>query len=182
MQRLLIVEDDHALRRALSAALSPRVGSVTSCGSVREARSALPAFRPDVMVLDVYLPDGTALDVLEVAQALPALPIIVAISGQARPEESFLLAQQGVRAFVPKPLDLAALEQALDRVTAEPPDLVPHLRGAVGHAPVRDVESAVRRTMVTEALGRTRGSKSGAAKILRVSRQLLQHMVRSTLD
>ena len=178
MHRLLIVEDDPSLRRLLATALSARVPSVMTSSTVAEARVALPVFRPDLIVLDVALPDGDAFDVLDAVHAPAALPTVVAISGHANPDQSFRLAQRGVRAFLSKPLDLATVERALDDALTHPPDLVPHLRAAVGHAPVREVEGVVRRTMVSEALGRTRGSKNGAAKILRVSRQLLQHMVR----
>jgi DNA-binding NtrC family response regulator len=81
--------------------------------------------------------------------------------------------------FVPKPLDLDTLDRAVDQALSQPPDIVPIVRAVVGHAPVHEVEGIVRRTMIEEALGRTRGSKTAAARILSVSRQLLQHMVRS---
>lgn len=180
MKRILVVEDDSSLRRALSAALSPRASALTACGTVAAARAELHAFQPDVVVLDVALPDGDAFDVLDAVDALAAMPLVLAVSGQASPDQSFRLAQRGVRAFLPKPLDLTTLERTLEDVLAQPPDLVPHLRAAVGHAPVHDVEKVVRRTMVAEALGRSHGSKNGAAKILHVSRQLLQHMLRGT--
>lgn len=180
IQRLLIVEDDDALRRNLMAALSRRASSTMACGTVREALEAITGPKPpDLMVLDVSLPDGDAFAILERTSRLAAMPIIIAISGEASAGQSFELAQKGVRAFLPKPFDLVTLERTIDAARTQAPDLVPHLRNAVGHAPVRDVEHVVRRTMVTEALGRTHGSKNGAAKILCVSRQLLQHMVRA---
>lgn len=182
IQRLLIIEDDEALRRTLVAALSPHAKSTTTCTTIAEALAALARpMHPDLIILDVSLPDGTAFDVLDRVAMLPAMPTIIAISGQASPDQSFRLAQRGVRAFLPKPFDLATLERTVESVQAQPPDLIPHLRSAVGHAPVRDVEDVVRRTMVSEALGRTRGSKNGAAKLLHISRQLLQHMVRATV-
>lgn len=182
MRHLLIVEDDPSLRRALTTALAPFARTVSACSNVAAAREKLPTLRPDFLVLDVSLPDGTAFDVLDAVHALAAMPIVVAISGNATADQSFRLAQRGVRAFVPKPLDLALLERTVTEVMAEPPDLIPHLRGAVGHASVLEVERVVRKTMLSEALGRTRGSKSGAARILHVSRQLLQHMVRGALS
>jgi len=190
IQRLLIIEDDDGLRRTMTAALEGRARSVTACRTVAEALevlslsssssddAALPP--PDVIVLDVQLPDGDAFTILDRVAMLPMMPLIIAISGEASADQSFRLAQRGVRAFLPKPFNLAMLEQTVDSARAQGPDLIPHLRAAVGHAPVREVEDMVRQTMVTEALGRTRGSKNGAAKILRISRQLLQHMVRAT--
>lgn len=178
-QRILVVEDNPSLLRCLEAALGRRAPKVVACASVAAARAAMPELRPDLVVLDVALPDGDAFDVLDAALALEAFPVVVAMSGSANPDQSFRLAQRGVRAFVPKPLDLEALDRAVDEALSRGPDLVPIVRAAVGHAPVREVEAVVRRTMLNEALGRTGGSKNGAAKILRVSRQLLQHMVRA---
>ncbi len=180
MKRILIVEDDASLRRALSAALTPLASALTACATVAAARAELPGFQPEIVVLDVSLPDGDAFDVLDAIDALAAMPLVLAVSGQATPDQSFRLAQRGVRAFLPKPLDLATLERTLGDLRARAPDLIPHVRAAVGHAPVHAVEKVVRRTMVAEALGRSHGSKNGAAKILHVSRQLLQHMLRGT--
>jgi DNA-binding NtrC family response regulator len=179
-QRILVVEDNPTLLRCLVTALSRRAANVVACATVAEAKVAMAELRPDLVVLDVMLPDGDAFDVLDAAHALDAFPVIVAMSGAAGPDQSFRLAQRGVRAFLPKPLDLDTIDRVLDEALASGPDIVPIVRAAVGHAPVREVEAVVRRTMVNEALGRTRGSKNGAAKILRVSRQLLQHMVRAT--
>lgn len=179
-KRILVVEDNQTLLRCLETALGRRSPQVVGCATVAAARAAIAERAPDLVVLDVALPDGTAFDVLDALHACDAFPVVVAMSGTAEPGESFRLAQRGVRAFVPKPLDLETLDLAVDQALSQAPDIVPIVRTAVGHAPVREVEAVVRRTMVNEALGRTRGSKNGAAKILRVSRQLLQHMVRAT--
>lgn len=181
-RRILIVEDNPALRRSLEEALLARAPTVVACGTVTEARELLARVRPDLLVLDVALPDGDAFDVLTAAQALEVAPVVVAMSGEAGPDQSFLLAQRGVRAYVRKPFALDALDRALDVALTTAPDLAPLVRAAVGHMPVRDVERDVRRTMVTEALARSGGSKNGAAKLLRISRQLLQHIVRAAAE
>jgi transcriptional regulator with PAS, ATPase and Fis domain len=48
----------------------------------------------------------------------------------------------------------------------------------VGQRQIHEVQDEVRETMLREALGRARGSRRAAAKLLRVSRQLVQHMLR----
>jgi DNA-binding NtrC family response regulator len=106
------------------------------------------------------------------------MPVIVAMSGQASADESFRLGQWGVRAYLPKPLDLASFNATLDSVLMQPPDLEPHLRAAVGHKAIKDVENLVRETMVDEALAQATGNRRGAAKLLRISRELLQHILR----
>lgn len=59
------------------------------------------------------------------------------------------------------------------------PELIAAIRGAVGSVGMRDLEIAVRREMVREALGRSGGNRRAAARMLGVSRQHLQHMLRS---
>jgi transcriptional regulator with PAS, ATPase and Fis domain len=63
---------------------------------------------------------------------------------------------------------------------SEPPDLAPHLKSAVGLVPIKSVEQTVRSTMVSEALARGGGSRRAAARVLSISRQLLQHILRKS--
>lgn len=176
--KLAIVDDDPALCAALAAALAVPTTEVRSCGTVREALALLSSWRPEVVLLDLALPDGSAFDVLAVLRRRPPTPVVVAISGTATPPDAFRLAAAGVRAYLHKPFTTAELRAALERALCEPPDLRPALRGAVGRQGLRDVESEVRQDMVHEALARSGGSRRAAARLLRISRQLLQHILR----
>jgi two-component system response regulator RegA len=178
VDRALVVEDGEELRLTLERALAERFYEVRSAASVAEAVALLESWHPDLLLLDVELPDGTALDVMRAAIQGDHLPIALAMSGRAVPLQSFELAQLGVRHYLPKPLDLAALERAIEDALSRPPDLAPHVRSAVGQRAIHEVQEEVRETMLREALGRARGSRRAAAKLLRVSRQLVQHMLR----
>jgi DNA-binding NtrC family response regulator len=178
VERTLIVEDSRALARTLATTLGTRFGAVRVARSVAEARTAIDAWAPDLIVLDVVLPDGDAHAVLDLVAASAAVPVVVAISGEAEPRTVFDLAQRGVRAFVPKPLSLGELERAIERALSTAPDLEPHLRQVVGHRSLHAVEVEARDVMIDEALARTRGSRRGAARLLDTSRQLLQYLLR----
>jgi two-component system response regulator RegA len=178
LERILVVEDVETLARRLAEALAAPGRVVRHVQTVHDAWRELLEFRPELLVTDVVLPDGTAVDLLERGRAQDSAPAVVAISGAADPGASFRLAQLGVRAFLKKPVTLPALDLAVSRALNEPPDLAPHLRGSVGRRPVREVEGEVRRTMVKEALARSGGSRRGAARLLSISRQLLQHVLR----
>jgi DNA-binding NtrC family response regulator len=178
IQRVLVVEDGRELRRTLERALADRFPEVRSAASVAEAVALLESFRPELVLLDVELPDGSAIDVMRAAMRGDSVPVAVAMSGRAEPAQSFELAQLGVRTYLQKPLDLALLDRALDEAIANPPDLEPHVRSVVGQRQIHEVQDEVRETMLREALGRARGSRRAAAKLLRVSRQLVQHMLR----
>jgi two-component system, response regulator RegA len=178
VERLLVVEDNAALRRALASALAGRASEIRTAASVAEAEPLVRTWHPDAVVLDFALPDGNAFDVLRVIAETEPMPALVAISGMAGAQESFRLAQLGVRAFVPKPIEPESLERALDDALNTAPDLAPLVRAAVGHLGVHEVEEQVRATMVSEALARSHGSRNRAARILAVSRQLLQHILK----
>ncbi len=177
VERALIVEDDELFRRSLVRFCRPLAKDLVEAATVAEARVAL-AKRPTLVLLDVRLPDGSGLEVVELANDLRPAPLIVAFSGEATPPESFRLAQLGVREFLQKPFDLEQLEGALARSQEAPPALQPLVAGAVGHIDLGDVKAQVRQTMVRQALAMTKGNRSAAARLLGVSRQALQHIVR----
>jgi DNA-binding NarL/FixJ family response regulator len=157
-------------------AARPGARDLTREDSRREARAVVLDVDPDAL-LDLVLPDGDAFALLALLERRYPLPRIVAMSGVAGPEQSFRLAQLGVRAFLAKPFDTAALRAAVDDAVSARPDLRPHLRQVVGQRSLREVESEVRGTMLREALARG-GSRRAAARLLRISRQLVQHIIR----
>lgn len=178
VERVLLVEDEEALRQTLERALAGRFVEVRAAASVREATALLATFEPDLLLLDVELGDGTALDVMRAVLERETVPLVVAMSGAANPQQTFDLAQLGVRSFLPKPLNLKRLDAALDDAIARAPDLRAQLRSAVGQRPIHELEEELRVTMLREALARAKGSRRGAAKLLQVSRQVIQHMLR----
>jgi DNA-binding NtrC family response regulator len=180
LERLLVVEDNDALRRTLALALAGRASEVRAVATVAEAVLVIREWHPDAVVLDFALPDGDAFDVLRVVAETRPMPALVAMSGMAGPCEAFRLSQMGVRAFVPKPIEPEALERALDLALATAPDLTPLVRAAVGHVGVHAVEEQVRAIMVSEALARAHGSRNLAARLLSISRQLLQHILKKS--
>jgi DNA-binding NtrC family response regulator len=150
---------------------------VRTSGSLSEALDAVVVWHPDLLILDFRLPDGDARELLRRMAHNGPVPTTVAMSAFARPQESFELAGLGVRAYLEKPFGKAALDDALV-AALEAPDLAPQLRDAVGKANLQEVEERVRATMVGEALKRAAGSRRGAARMLGVSRQFLQHVLR----
>lgn len=175
---MLIIVDDRDLQGALDRATRGRADESRCVASVAEAVPLLASWWPDALVLDCDLSDGCGLDVLRAIGGAAPTPVMVAIGGRVAPEHSFRLAQLGVRAFVAKPAVSSALARALDEALATTPDLEPLARAAVGHLGVREVEALVRTAMVMEALARAHGSRHAAARLLAISRQLLQHILK----
>ncbi|HLT31105.1 MAG TPA: response regulator [Myxococcaceae bacterium] len=175
---LLIVEDSGRLANTLAEVLRPRVSRISIAPTLASARAVMASDPPSVVLLDVALPDGDSLSLMEDLRAIRPLPHVIAMSGSASPDQSFRLGQAGARAFLTKPLALDALEEVWTRTLAAPPDLEPHLRAQVGGAALHDLEGYVRATLVDEAMARSEGSVRGAARLLGISRQLLQQILR----
>jgi DNA-binding NarL/FixJ family response regulator len=120
-EKALIVEDDPGLRRALVRGLRSWGVETLEAANVRAARRLLRC-EPDLVVTDVRLPDGTGLEVASRAARLHAMPMIVAMSGEATPAEAFELAQLTVRVYLQKPFTLEEMARRIDEEVARDED------------------------------------------------------------
>jgi two-component system, response regulator RegA len=178
LRRVLIVEDEPALRQSIARMAKDWGALPLEAGDIAEARALLER-KPDLMIVDVRLPDGTPFDLVhQAAHATPA-PAIIVMSGQATAQEAFKLCDLGAREYVPKPITPDSLLAAVKRAMTCPPNLTPLVKQQVGRAPMRGVTEEVRDEMIEEALALSRGSRAGAAKLLGVSRQAMQQVVRA---
>ena len=178
VERVLVVEDSRPLLRSLRAALAETYSDVRGCRSVREVEAMLAGWRPELVLLDVVLPDGDAQRVLALLEQQSPAPAVIAMSGAAGPAQSFALAARGVRGYLDKPLQLARVQAAIQQALDAAPELAPAVRQVVGHRSLAEVQSEIRSTMIDEALARCGGSRRGAARLLEMSRQLLQYALR----
>jgi len=177
LERVLIVEDNRSLREAIARVVRQLGAAVIEAGTAREAIEGLRQ-SPDLVIADVCLPDGSILAVLDAARTLSPEPLKIGISGRASAEEAFQLAELGVRAYLAKPFSLQDLKAAIERVRTEVPLLDPLVRASVGRVSLRDVTTRVRDVMTEEALARSHGSRSAAARLLDVTRQAVQQLAR----
>ncbi|RIK89361.1 MAG: hypothetical protein DCC71_26005 [Proteobacteria bacterium] len=179
LRRVLIVEDDRALSAALARLALIWCDDVTSVDGVEAARRALANAPPELLLVDLRLPDGSGFDVVEAACATRPLPVIVAMSGQATPEDSFRLAHMGVRGWVTKPFTTEAITRAVETARTQAPPLASIGAWCVGVAPMREVHRVLRWSMVDQAIALSAGNRSRAAQLLHVSRQAMQQVLRA---
>jgi DNA-binding response OmpR family regulator len=178
----LVVEDHPSLLRSLVGSLEPWAERVVSAATVTDGLRLLRDERPELAVTDIRLPDGSGLEIARAAAARVPVTTVIAISGQATPDEAFRLAQLGVRSYLTKPLLFEDLAAAITHALTQAPELDPLLRCTVGKAELHHLEDHVRQTLLEEALAQAEGKKSHAAALLAVSRQVLQHMLKSRRD
>lgn len=119
---LLLVEDDVPTRRALAQGLVAHGFEVTDAGDVAGALRAWEARRPDLVILDLGLPDGDGLSVLHRVRAEAATPILVLTARDAERDKVAAL-DAGADDHVTKPFGMAELHarvRALLRRSAGP--------------------------------------------------------------
>ncbi len=115
-RRLLVVEDNRGCAEAVRTWLEICGARVTVAGTIVEALRRMRAHSPDLMLIDVNLPDGTGWDLLERARdSVPGgaeLPV-VAITGMEGTAIEVAAREHGVRHLVTKPIAPEALANAL---------------------------------------------------------------------
>ncbi len=110
--KLLIVDDSRAVRSRLGALLAPiRSLATEQAASLGEAAAILERFRPDALVLDIQLPDGNGLSLLEpVKRSHPATRVMMFSNHLAYRQRCLSL---GADAFFDKSMDF---EDLIDRI------------------------------------------------------------------
>ena len=111
---VFVVEDSKdvldALRTLVSEMESARL--VGCAGTVQEAVERIPACQPDVLILDIHLPDGTGLDILKVLrQAGQPLPIVIVLSTETDPRYRKAFESLGAAFYLDKALEFGRLAE-----------------------------------------------------------------------
>jgi DNA-binding NarL/FixJ family response regulator len=128
----VVVVDDHALfRSGVRAELEGHVDIVGDAASVAEAVQVIGELRPDVVLLDVHLPDGGGADVI--AACAPTLPDVrfLALSVSDAAEDVIAVIRAGARGYVTKSIGAQELADAVRRVQEGDAVFSPRLAGFV---------------------------------------------------
>ncbi len=116
LRRVLLVEDDVDIQLVASLALSDIGGfTVEVCGSGREALEAAARFRPDLILLDVMMPDMDGITALGELRANPETRLIPVVFMTARTQhhEIARYKELGSIGVITKPFEPASLAEAL---------------------------------------------------------------------
>ena len=128
----VVLVDDHAMfRSGVRAELGQRVDVVGEAGDPATALNVLRATRPDVVLLDVHMPDGGGLAVIEqVGDSLPDTRFL-ALSVSDAAEDVIALIRAGARGYVTKTISADDLADAVRRVADGDVVFSPRLAGFV---------------------------------------------------
>jgi len=119
--QVLVVEDDPTIRTALTRALTDRGHAVTSAPSAMAGLQFAVDQRPDLVVLDLGLPDVDGLEMLRMLRGVSQVPVVVAT---ARDDEKSIIAalDAGADDYVVKPFGGAQLDARIRAVLRRGPE------------------------------------------------------------
>lgn len=190
MPRLLVVDDDRSVHLLVEEAMKKAEVDVTTATTAQQALDLISEEAPDVLLLDVILPDLSGLDAFRRIQEIDRRMPVLVVTGSGGSETAIEAMKLGAFDYLQKPIDLDKLErlvmQALEsrRLVSVPVGLRdilgPDEKGDafVGRCPaMQEVFKAVGRVAPQNVPVLIRG-ESGTGKEL-VARALFQHSRRS---
>jgi two-component system response regulator AtoC len=118
MSRLLLVEDENLLRWALRTRLMRAGHTVDEAPTLAAAEEILRRTRPEVVLLDVNLPDGNGLDFLAAQREKLAESIVLVFTADGRVEDAVRAMKLGALDFLAKPVDQEELIRVVGQATA----------------------------------------------------------------
>lgn len=116
MTHALIVEDDVDSAASLKALIASEGLTVSTASNLLDARKQLALQQPDIVLLDLRLPDGSGMDLFKDPELLSNSEVVL-ITGHASLETSILALRLGAVDYIVKPINLKHLQGVLSRVT-----------------------------------------------------------------
>lgn len=128
MVKVFLVDDHSVFRSGVRAELDGKVDIVGDAGSVRDAIAGIDATVPDVVLLDIHMPDGGGIAVLK---GVTADTTFLALSVSDAAEDVISLIRAGARGYVTKNISGTELAEAIERVHGGDAYFSPRLAGFV---------------------------------------------------
>ena len=134
IRTILVVDDEPRIRRVVSDALADGETRTIEAGTGREAIDAVRSERPDLVVLDLGLPDLQGIDVCRTVRGWTDVPILV-LSARHSDAEKVLLLDNGADDYVTKPFSTVEFQARVRALLRRAPR-----EEAEGHIVVGDLE------------------------------------------
>lgn len=133
MVKVFLVDDHSVFRAGVRAELaaSSEIEIVGDAGTVAEALEGIARTSPDVVLLDVHMPDGGGLAVINATANQPARPVFLALSVSDAAEDVIALIRAGARGYVTKNISGPDLAEAVVQVHSGDAYFSPRLAGFV---------------------------------------------------
>ncbi|PTL83124.1 sigma-54 dependent transcriptional regulator [Vitiosangium sp. GDMCC 1.1324] len=161
-RRILVVDDELAVRFGIRHFFEAHGLEVIEAENCREARELFRGSRPDLVLLDYRLADGTALDLLPEMRAMDSSIPVLVLTAHVSIETAVQVIKQGAEHFLPKPVELPTLLVMVERlleaqqarrrqqalVASSSEEINPFLGGS---RVIRDLEATTRRVLDSDS-------------------------------
>jgi DNA-binding NarL/FixJ family response regulator len=131
VRRVLLVDDHQLFRAGVRAELEGLAEVVGEAAGVAEAIAAIGELAPEVVLLDVHMPDGGGVAVIEGVRDTHHAVRFLALSVSDAPEDVIAVIRAGARGYVTKTISPDELAAAIDRVAEGDAVFSPRLAGFV---------------------------------------------------
>jgi two-component system response regulator AtoC len=116
MPHALVVDDEPDSAETMAMLIASEGFTVATAGSLRDARRQLALQEPDIVLLDLMLPDGNGMELLNEAKGMANTDVVL-MTGQASLDTSIQALRLGAADYLVKPMSLKQLKGVLSRVT-----------------------------------------------------------------
>src|ERR1035438_2569313 len=118
MQTLLLVEDDPALQFTIQTALEEKGYAVDAVSTTGDAIDRLAENVYPIVISDIYIDEGTGLDVLKAAKGKDPNCAVILMTGRGTMETVMAATRGGVFDYIAKPFELDVMLSAVSRALA----------------------------------------------------------------
>jgi two-component system nitrogen regulation response regulator GlnG len=115
MPVLLVVDDEPAIQHAFRRAFRDDPVTLQAAATAAEALAKIGEERPDVVVLDVHLPDASGLETFHRVRAIDARIPVILITGHGTTDLAIEAIKEGAYEYLVKPLELPQLRELIER-------------------------------------------------------------------
>ncbi|WP_233234352.1 response regulator [Bordetella sp. LUAb4] len=168
MARILVVDDEVGIRELLSEILYDEGHTVELAENAAQARAARLRARPDLVLLDIWMPDTDGVSLLKEwgSQGLLDMPVIM-MSGHATIDTAVEATRIGAMDFLEKPITLQRLLKTISAGLARgrAPQSVPMPAASVGQAARDEDSDALMGSNAPGALANSTVNAGGAAEL-----------------
>ncbi len=173
MATVLVVDDEPEIRASLRGVLGDEGHRVLEADNGREALALIRAERPDLLLLDVWMPELDGIELLQILQNEHGRPQVIMISGHGNIETAVKATKLGAFDFIEKPFSIDALLTLVNRALRHASalggvvthDVADGKNGQAAAAPPHHsgmiVEKTIAKSVVASGLGLHSGIKSG---------------------
>jgi len=117
--KILMVEDSASLAAVYQAYLEDSEYEVVTVETLSRAHACLSSFEPDIVLLDIELPDGNGMDFLVETRNLEAPPRVIVMTAHGSSDMAVEAMRQGAFDFLTKPFDAARLKVTLANAASQ---------------------------------------------------------------